>query len=409
MIKIPELLAPAGDLEKLKIAVAYGADAIYIGGKRFGLRAFAGNFDDNEIGEAVDYAHKHGKKVYVTMNIFAHNSDFNGMSQYIRFLSKAGVDAVIISDPGILSLIKDVAPEMEIHLSTQANTTNWRSAQFWHDMGVKRIILARELSLAEITEIRERTPDSLELEVFVHGAMCISYSGRCMLSNYLAGRDANRGACAHPCRWKYYLVEEKRPGEYLPIVEDERGAYILNSKDLCMLGHIRQLAEAGINGFKIEGRMKSVYYVAVAVKAYRQELDKYNMDPEGYSFDPEALAEVKKASHRPFTTGFYFGKPTHADNEYSSSQYIREYDFIAMVLDYDFDKKIAKVEQRNPFKIGDKVEILSPVGEPFTYTITEMMDENSQHIENAPHPQQKVYIPIEHPLQKYSMLRRKKQ
>ena len=239
MQRIPELLAPAGDLEKLKIAVAYGADAVYIGGKRFGLRAFAGNFENNEIVEAVEYAHKHGRRVYVTLNIFAHNDDFDGMAEYIRFISKAGVDAVIVSDPGILLLVKDTDPEMEIHLSTQANTTNWKSALFWHEMGVKRIILARELSLDEIMEIRDRTPDTLELEVFVHGAMCISYSGRCMLSNYLAGRDPNRGACAHPCRWKYYLVEEKRPGEYLPVMEDDRGSYILNSKDLCMLGHIR--------------------------------------------------------------------------------------------------------------------------------------------------------------------------
>jgi putative protease len=406
--KIPELLAPAGDLEKLKIAVAYGADAIYIGGKRFGLRAFAGNFEKDEIEEAVKYVHKYGRKIYVTINIFAHNDDFSGMAEYIGFLSKAGVDAVIVSDPGILSLVKDVDPDMEIHLSTQANTTNWRSALFWHNMGVKRIILARELSLAEIKEIRERTPATLELEVFVHGAMCMSYSGRCMLSNYLAGRDPNRGACAHPCRWKYYLMEEKRPGEYLPVMEDERGSYILNSKDLCMLEYIRELAGIGLDGFKIEGRMKSGYYVAVVVKAYRQELDRYERDPEGYSFNPEALEEVKKASHRPFTTGFYFGKPTHNDNEYSSSQYIREYDFVGLVLGYERENRMAEVEQRNPFRIGDEVEILRPNSGNLNYSIRQMLDENYQPIDHAPHPQQKVYLPIEHPLEKYSMLRRKK-
>ncbi|NLW01061.1 MAG: U32 family peptidase [Clostridiales bacterium] len=408
MQRIPELLAPAGDLEKLKIAVAYGADAVYIGGKRFGLRAFAGNFENNEIVEAVEYAHKHGRRVYVTLNIFAHNDDFDGMAEYIRFISKAGVDAVIVSDPGILLLVKDTDPEMEIHLSTQANTTNWKSALFWHEMGVKRIILARELSLDEIMEIRDRTPDTLELEVFVHGAMCISYSGRCMLSNYLAGRDPNRGACAHPCRWKYYLVEEKRPGEYLPVMEDDRGSYILNSKDLCMLGHIRDLAGIGLNGFKIEGRMKSGYYVAVTVKAYRQELDKYKRDPNGYIFDPAALEEIKKASHRPYTTGFYFGKPTQDDNQYSSSQYIRNYDFIALVLGYDYERNMAVVEQRNPFRVGDNIEIFSPAGQNMNYTITQMLDEDGQPIENAPHPKQKVCIPIKHPLEKYSIFRRKK-
>lgn len=408
-MKIPELLAPAGDLERLKIAVAYGADAVYIGGKRFSLRAFADNFEWDEIREGVEYAHRYGRRVYVTLNIFAHNEDLNGVDDYIRFLADVGVDAVIVSDPGILSIVKDVAPDMEIHLSTQANTTNWRSAVFWHRQGVKRIIMARELSLDEIKEIRDKTPDTLELEVFVHGAMCISYSGRCLLSNYLAGRDSNRGACAHPCRWKYYLVEEKRPGEYLPVMEDERGTYILNSKDLCMLGHIRELIDIGVDGFKIEGRMKSSYYVAVTVKAYRQELNEYKRDPEGYRFDPRALEEVKKASHRPFTTGFYFGNPQSDAQEYSSSQYIREYDFIGLVLDYDEQRSMALVEQRNPFKKGDKAEILRPHGDLLNYTIDQIFDIDGQLIDSAPHPQQKVYIPMPYRLERYSMLRRKKE
>lgn len=408
-MKVPELLAPAGDLEKLKVAVAYGADAVYIGGKRLSLRALAGNFELDEIREGVEYAHGYGRRVYVALNIFAHNQDLNGVEDYVRFLEDVGVDAVIVSDPGMLSIVKEVAPDMEIHLSTQANTTNWRSASFWHSQGVKRIIMARELSLNEIKAIRDKVPDTLELEVFVHGAMCISYSGRCLLSNYLAGRDSNRGACAHPCRWKYYLMEEKRPGEYLPVMEDERGTYILNSKDLCMLPYIRELISAGVDGFKIEGRMKSSYYVAVTVKAYRQELDRYKADPQGYRFDPLSLEEVKKASHRPFTTGFYFGIPQSEAQEYHSSQYIRQYDFIGMVLDYDVEKGMALVEQRNPFKKGDKAEVLRPNGEPLRYAIDQMFDIDGQPIDSAPHPQQKVYIPMPYRLERYSMLRRERE
>lgn len=408
-MKVPELLAPAGDLEKLKVAVAYGADAVYIGGKRLSLRALAGNFELDEIREGVEYAHGYGRGVYVALNIFAHNQDLNGVEDYVRFLEDVGVDAVIVSDPGMLSIVKEVAPDMEIHLSTQANTTNWRSASFWHSQGVKRIIMARELSLNEIKAIRDKVPDTLELEVFVHGAMCISYSGRCLLSNYLAGRDSNRGACAHPCRWKYYLMEEKRPGEYLPVMEDERGTYILNSKDLCMLPYIRELISAGVDGFKIEGRMKSSYYVAVTVKAYRQELDRYKADPQGYRFDPLSLEEVKKASHRPFTTGFYFGIPQSEAQEYHSSQYIRQYDFIGMVLDYDVEKGMALVEQRNPFKKGDKAEVLRPNGEPLRYAIDQMFDIDGQPIDSAPHPQQKVYIPMPYRLERYSMLRRERE
>jgi len=405
-MKKPELLAPAGNLERLQVALAYGADAVYLGGKRFGLRAFADNFDLEEIREAVVYAHGLGKKVYITMNIFAHNDDFLGMKEYIEFLSDIGVDAVILSDPGILTLVRETAPNLEIHLSTQANNTNWRSAIFWHEQGVKRIILARELSLKEIREIRTNTPDTLELECFVHGAMCISYSGRCSLSNYLTGRDANRGECAHPCRWKYYLVEEKRPGEYLPIIEDDRGAYILNSKDLSMIEHIQDLINAGLDSFKIEGRMKSSYYVASIVKAYRQELDLYFYDPENYSPNPQNIEEIKKVSHRPYTTGFYFGKPTEKDYQYDNSKYIRDYDFVGMVLDYNSEESMALVEQRNNFKLGETVEIMRPDGDNFYYTIEKMYDEEGQSITVAPHPQQKIYIPIEVPLSKFSMLRR---
>src|SRR5690554_4163541 len=309
-----EILAPAGNMENLKMAITYGADAVYIGGKQFGLRAFANNFTIEQMNEAVTYAHQKGKRVYVTLNIFPRNEDFSQMGDYIRALADIKIDALIISDPGILTLVKELAPELEIHLSTQANNTNWYSANFWHEQGVKRIILARELSLKEISEIRKNTPDTLELEAFVHGAMCISYSGRCLLSNVFTGRDANRGECAHPCRWKYHIVEDKRPGEYYPIFEDDRGTYIMNSKDLCMIEHIPELINAGIDGFKIEGRMKSSYYVATVVQAYRREIDDYLKDQETYMWDPERMDEIKKVSHRAFTTGFYFRKPAGEDH-----------------------------------------------------------------------------------------------
>ena len=407
MIKKPELLAPAGNLAKLKVAFAYGADAGYMGGKQFGLRAFAGNFDNDEMRTAVEYAHSIGKKVYVTMNIFAHNDDFKGMKEYMEFLSDIEVDAVILSDPGVLSLARKIMPNVPIHLSTQSNNTNWHSANFWHEQGVKRIILARELSLREISEIRENTPDSLELEAFVHGAMCISYSGRCLLSNVFTGRDANRGACAHPCRWKYYIVEDKRPGEYYPIFEDDRGTYIMNSKDLCMIEHIPELINAGINGFKIEGRMKSSYYVSTVVQAYRKEIDAYFANPEGYTMDPNSLDEIKKASHRLFTTGFYFRKPTAQDHQYSDSHYIREYDFVGMVRGYDKDNGLIEVEQRNSFGVGDSLEIMIPGEDYIKYEVNTLLDENREPILKAPHPQQKVYLPLDREIKPFSILRRK--
>lgn len=405
-MRVPELLVPAGNLEKLKIAIEYGADAVYMGGKRFGLRAFADNFEMDEMKRAADYVHDRGKRIYVTMNIFAHNNDFKGMEEYIGELANAKVDAIILSDPGILDIVKQVAPEMKVHLSTQANTTNWRSVNFWHRQGVDRIILARELSLNEIREIRANTPRELELESFVHGAMCMSYSGRCALSNYFVGRDANRGACAQPCRWKYYLMEEQRPGEYLPIVEDERGSYILNANDLAMIEHIPQLIDAGLDSLKIEGRMKSSYYVATVANAYRLELNKYARDPEEYRFDPAAIDELKKASHRPFSTGFYFNRPSEEDNSYDESQYIRGYDFIGMVLDYLPDKGLAIIEQRNHFKLGDEIEIMRPGNPYIKYRVHRILDEDGQPIESAPHPQQKVYIPIDIPLNRYDLLRR---
>ncbi|MFY9594582.1 MAG: U32 family peptidase [Caldicoprobacterales bacterium] len=407
MIKKPELLAPAGNLEKLKVAFAYGADAVYMSGKQFGLRAFAGNFENDEIRKAIQYAHSIGKKVYITMNIFAHNDDFKGIQEYMEFLSEIEVDAVIISDPGILSLAREIMPNIPIHMSTQANNTNWYSANFWHEQGVRRIILARELSLKEILEIRQNTPKTLELETFVHGAMCISYSGRCLLSNVFTGRDANRGECAHPCRWKYSIVEEKRPGEYYPVFEDERGTYIMNSKDLCMIEYIPELINAGINGFKIEGRMKSSYYVATVVQAYRKEIDSYFSDPEGYNMDPDSLEEIKKASHRPFTTGFYFRKPTAQDHQYLDSHYIRQYNFVGMVRGYDREQGLVEVEQRNYFEVGDQLEIMVPGEGYIEYKVNTLLDENRQPILKAPHPQQTVYLPLDREIKPYSIMRKK--
>jgi len=408
MIGIPELLAPAGNMEKLKVAFAYGADAVYIGGKRFGLRAFADNFTPEEIKEGIDFAHRIGKKVYVTMNIFARNEDFNGMEEYIRYLKRVGADAVILSDPGIIELVKKTEPDLEIHLSTQASTTNYHSALFWHKIGVKRIILARELSINEIRQIRDNTPESLELEAFVHGAMCMSYSGRCTISNYLTGRDANRGECTQPCRWRYYVVEEKRPGQFMPIEEDDRGTYLFNSRDLCMLEHIPELVKIGLSSLKIEGRMKSVYYIASVVSSYRKELDKYLNNPSEYRLDPKNMEELRKVSHRPYTTGFYFDKPTEKLTYYESSDYVRGYDFVAMLLENFEDKGLILVEQRNRFHKGDLLEIMQPEEDHIEYEVNEMYDEEMRLITSAPHPQQRIYLPFEGKLKPWSLFRRKR-
>ncbi|MGI6537365.1 MAG: peptidase U32 family protein [Caldicoprobacterales bacterium] len=405
----PELLAPAGNLEKLKVAFAYGADAVYIGGKQFGLRAFADNFTLEEMEEGISYAHQLNKKVYVTINIFARNDDFVGMKDYIHILKQMNADAVILSDPGILDLVRDVEPDLEIHLSTQANNTNYRSAIFWHKLGVKRIILARELSLKEIFDIRQNTPDTLEMEAFIHGAMCMSYSGRCTISNYLSERDANQGECTQPCRWKYYVVEEKRPGEYYPIIEDDKGTYLFNSRDLCMLPHIPELMQCGLSSFKIEGRMKSVYYVASVVASYRKEIDSYIRDPINYIYDPKSLIELKKASHRKFTTGFYFGKSGNDSYQIDNSGYERNYDFVAMLIENQVEKNRILIEQRNYFEKGDLLEIMQPGEDYIEYRVDEMYDENMNLVTSAPHPQQKIYLPFSGVLKPFSLFRRKKE
>ena len=405
-MKKPELLAPAGDLEKLKFAIAYGADAVYLGGSKFGLRASAKNFTIEEMEQGVIYAHERGKKVYVTLNMIPHNEDLIGMSEYVKELERIGIDAVLVADPGVLEIVKESAPELEIHLSTQANTTNYVAANFWYKQGIKRVVVAREQSLEEIKELRDKGNKELEIEAFVHGAMCISYSGRCLLSNYMTHRDANRGECAQSCRWRYYLVEEKRPGEYFPITEDEKGTYIYNSKDLCMLNHIPELIEAGIDSLKIEGRMKSPYYVATVIRAYRMVIDEYLKDPQNYKVDSKWLEEIKKASYRDFTTGFYFGKPDQNEQLYDTNSYIRGYDFVGLVLDYDEKNKIATVEQRNRIFVGDEIEIFGPNKEYFTQKIEKMWNDKDEEIDVAPHAQQKIKIKIDHPVEKMDILRK---
>ncbi len=403
-----ELLAPAGNMEKLKMAVIYGADAIYIGGEKFGLRASAGNFDMVQIREAVKFVHENNKKLYVTVNIIPHNEDLIGLSEYLIELEDAGIDAIIFSDPGVYMIAKESVPNMELHLSTQANNTNYKSADFWYKQGVKRIVLARELSFKEIKEITEKSPKELDFEAFVHGAMCVSYSGRCLLSNYMVGRDANRGACAHPCRYKYYLVEEKRPGEYMPIEEDERGSYIFNSKDLCMIEQIPELINSGIASFKIEGRMKSVYYVATVVRAYRTAIDSYLKDPENYKFKQEWFDELNKASHREFSSGFYFNKPDSKSQVYETSAYVRDYVFVGLVLEYDEALGIATVEQRNKMIIGDEIEVIGPNREMFKQKLKMMWNGEGEEIQAAPHPQQIIKMNMANPVAQFDILRRER-
>ena len=403
-----ELLAPAGDMEKLKTAVSYGADAVYFGGEMFSLRAGAGNLSVPEIEEAMDWMHERNAKGYMTVNIYPHNGDIRPLREYIARIRHIPVDAFLVSDPGVMGLLREQIPDAEIHLSTQANTTNYLTAAFWAAHGVKRIVAARELSLEELRVMRENLPEDTELEAFVHGAMCISYSGRCLLSNFMAGRDANRGACTHPCRWKYALVEEQRPGEYYPIEEDGRGSYIMNSRDLCMIDCIPDLADAGVYSLKIEGRMKSMYYVATVVSAYRAAIDAYIADPEGYSFDPAWYDELCKASHREFTHGFYYNKPTDRDQNYLTSEYIRDYSFVGLVRDTDEKTGLTTVEQRNKFSVGDTVEIFGPRVPFREEKIEEIYNEEGEAIESAPHPQQILKIRFRNTPGKGFIIRKKK-
>lgn len=411
-MKKPELLAPAGDLEKLKIAVAYGADAVYFGGEMFSLRAGAGNLTVEEIKEGVEYAHRHGVKCHMALNIFAHNEDIEPLRAYLQQIRNIPIDAFIVSDPSVIILVREAVPGAKLHLSTQANMTNYLTARFWAEQGIKRIVLARELTLEEISRIRQNLPEEIELEGFGHGAMCISYSGRCLLSNFMVDRDANRGTCAHPCRYKYRLEEEKRPGEFWPVDEDERGTYIFNSKDLCMLEHLKEMSDAGIMSIKIEGRMKSIFYIAHVISAYRRAIDAL---AEGKPYNPAWYTEMCKASHREFTTGFYFRRPTSEGQNYLTSDYTRDYSFVGIVRAYDTRTGMAVIEQRNKMVAGEKVEVFGPPGNAvaseslfFTQKIETMLNEEGSPIREAPHPQQIVKIKMAQPVAENFMLRKEK-
>ena len=403
----PELLIPASSLEVLKIAVIYGADAVYIGGEAFGLRAKAKNFSMEEIKEGIAFAHAHDVKVYITANILAHNGDLDGVREYFAELRGIKPDALIISDPGVYMIAKEVCPEIERHISTQANNTNYGTYRFWYEQGAKRVVSARELSLAEIKEIRANIPKDLEIETFIHGAMCISYSGRCLLSNYFTGRDANGGACTHPCRWKYAVVEEKRPGEYLPVYENERGTYIFNSKDLCMIEHIPELMESGIDSFKIEGRMKTALYVATVARTYRRAIDDYKQSPELYAKNlPWYQDQISNCTYRQFTTGFFFGKPSEEAQIYDNNTYVKEYTYLGIVGEQN-EEGLYRIEQRNKFSVGEEIEVMKPDGTNQTVVVRRIVDADGQEMGSAPHPKQVLYIDLGEPLAMYDILRRK--
>ena len=414
--KKPELLIPASSLEVLKVAVLYGADAVYIGGEMYGLRAKAKNFSREDMAEGIKFAHAHGKKVYVTANITAHNRDLEGVAEYFRELSCLDVmadgtpvrpDALIISDPGVFDLAKEHAPEIDVHISTQANNVNYGTYRFWHRMGATRVVSARELSLAEIKELRENIPEELEIETFIHGAMCISYSGRCLLSNYFTGRDANLGACTHPCRWKYYLMEENRPGEYLPVFENDRGTYIFNSKDLCMIEYIPEIVDAGIDSLKVEGRMKTALYVAAVARTYRRAIDDFFEDPLKYQENLEYYREeIAKCTYRQFTTGFFFDKPKSDAQIYDNNVYVKEYTYLGIVGSVTEDGT-AVLEQRNKFLVGDEVEVMRKNGENILATVLEIKDEEGNVMESCPHPKQKIFVKFSCEVEEFDLIRQK--
>lgn len=402
-----ELLIPASSLEVLKIAVIYGADAVYIGGEAFGLRAKAKNFTLEEMKEGIEFAHAHDCKVYVTANILAHNYDLDGARQYFKELKQIGPDALIISDPGMFTIAKEELPDIDIHISTQANNTNYMTYQFWWKQGAKRVVSARELSLNEIKQIREHIPDEMEIETFMHGAMCISYSGRCLLSSFMAGRDANRGACTHPCRWKYSIVEESRPGEYMPVYENERGTYIFNSKDLCMIEHIPEMLNAGIDSFKIEGRMKTALYVATVARTYRLAIDEFIQDENLYKKRiPFYKSEISKCTYRQYTTGFFFGKSDENTQIYDTNTYIKEYTYLGIVGEQNA-QGLYHIEQRNKFSVGETIEVMRPNGDNILVTVKRITDERGVDMESAPHPKQQLYIDLGVKLEQYDVLRRK--
>ena len=401
----PELLIPASSLEVLKTAVMFGADAVYIGGEAFGLRAKAKNFSMEDMKEGVRFAHDHGARVHVTVNILAHNDDLEGAAEYLKELKEIGPDALIIADPAIFMLAKEICPEIERHVSTQANNTNYGTYNFWYRQGASRVVSARELSLHELKELRAKIPADLEIETFVHGAMCISYSGRCLLSNYFTGRDANQGACTHPCRWKYAVVEETRPGEYMPVYENERGTYIFNSKDLCMIEHIPELIDAGIDSLKIEGRMKTALYVATVARTYRKALDDYQKDPELYRKNmPWYLDQISNCTYRQFTTGFFFGKPDSESQIYDSNTYIKEYTYLGIVG--EVKDGLIQIEQRNKFSVGETIEIMKPDGRNVEAKVVRIVNQDGEEQENAPHPKQILFVELSEQADVYDLLRR---
>ena len=393
-MKKPELLIPAGSLEVLKTAVYYGADAVYVGGEAFSLRAKARNFSMEDLKEGIEFAHQHGVKVYVTANILAHNQDLEEAAAYFQQLKEVKPDAVLISDPGLFLIAKEEIPEIPIHISTQANNVNYGTFLFWRSLGATRVVTGRELSLEEIRQIRAHIPEDMEIESFIHGAMCISYSGRCLLSNYLTGRDANQGACTHPCRWKYALMEEKRPGEYFPVYENERGTFIFNSKDLCMIEHIPDMVEAGIDSFKIEGRMKAALYVAVVARTYRKAIDDYFTDPEQYRRNMDWYhQEIEKCTMRPFTTGFFYGKPDAEAQIYDHNTYIQDYIYLGMTGAVTDEGRFF-LEQKNKFSVGEMVELLKPDGRNLEAQVLSIQDEDGQEQESAPHARQHLSVSL---------------
>ncbi|MBS6397038.1 MAG: U32 family peptidase [Clostridiales bacterium] len=409
MKRHPELLIPASSLEVLKIAVIFGADAVYIGGEAFGLRAKAKNFSMDEMAEGIRFAHAHQVKVYVTANILAHNEDLDGARQYFQELKEIKPDALIISDPGMFMIAREVCPEIEIHISTQANNVNYMTFRFWQQQGAARVVTGRELSLKEIRQIREHIPPELEIETFVHGAMCISYSGRCLLSNFFTGRDANQGACTHPCRWKYAVVEETRPGEYMPVYENERGTYIFNSKDLCMIEHLPDLIDAGVDSLKIEGRMKTALYVATVARTYRRALDDYAKDPALYEQNmPWYLDQISNCTYRQFTTGFFYGKPDEAAQIYDSNTYVKEYTYLGIAWETDEEGR-CRIEQRNKFSVGEKIEIMKPDGQNAEVTVEGIWDEEGNAQESAPHPKQVLWVKLSKCPEKMDILRRQEE
>ena len=402
----PELLIPASNLEVLKVAVTYGADAVYIGGEMFSLRAKAKNFSKEDMKEGIAFAHAHGKQVYVTANITAHNRDLDAVREYFTELKDIKPDALIISDPGVFMIAKEVCPEIDIHISTQANNVNYGDYLFWHKLGATRVVSARELSIREIGEIRANIPDDLEIETFIHGAMCISYSGRCLLSNYFTGRDANLGACTHPCRWRYYITEENRPGEYLPVEENERGTYIFNSKDLCMIEHIPDIINAGIDSLKVEGRMKTALYVAIVARTYRQAIDDYFEDPALYEERiPYYKQEISKCTYRQFTTGFFYGPTTHETQIYDTNTYVREYTYLGLIGEQNADG-LYSLEQRNKFYVGETIEVMKPDGRNISVEVKAITDENGVPMESCQHPTQKIFVNLGIPLSPLDLLRR---